>query len=175
MDTSEYYVTAEGLAAAIVNPEIHRTLRGILTGKAHPQTVKAIERRKLIAKEQRQGARTDHNTLITTGALDRIREIMQPVPGPVAEEVPAPKPAPKAAAGPTRYEAVQPQGPQLSPTLSTIYETVKSIGTASVEELKRANPVIAAMNPGTLRWAIQPLRKKGLLQSKRLEEVGSAA
>ena len=173
MEMTDYYVTPEGLAAALVNPEIHRTLRGILTGKAHPQTVKAVERRKLIAKDQRRAAHVDHNALILSGAIERIQQVMQPVPGPAAEEVPAPKPAPKPAAGPTRYEAVQPQGPQLSPTLSTIYETVKSIGTASVDELKKANPVIAAMNPGTLRWAIQQLRKKGLLQSKRLE--GEAA
>lgn len=170
METIEYYATPQGLAAAITDPEIERTLRGIITGRAHPQTVKAFERRNLIAREQRQ------HPLVTSGAIERLREYLRS--SNAAEVVPAAevasdvKPATlpkKATPGPTKYAAVVPAGPQLSPTFTLIYETVKAIGSASVTDLKAADPRIAAMNPGTLRWAIQQLRSKGLLVSQKID------
>jgi hypothetical protein len=180
---SQFYVTTEGLAAGLANPSVHQTLRGILVGRAHPSTIKAFERRHLIAPDKRTDIRADHNTMVLNGTLDRLRTILfttvqegdapdpaeandggQPevaVAPPKAPPAPAPKPAPPK----TRYTLAQRTEPVLSPIMEIIVGAIKTHGTASVEELRAASPEVAAINAGTLRWAIQQLRQRGVLAS----------
>lgn len=162
--TPHYYVTTEGLKAGLVNSELLLTLKGILLERAHPQTVKAFERRGLIAKDQRDGERADHNLLILSGAVDRIRHIVMPNGQPPT--TPASTAAvPHAGRQPVKYLPQEAPKPALPPTVQQVYDAFKKTGAASVPELMAADKAIKALNPGTLRWAIQQLRQKRLLET----------
>lgn len=155
---TQFYVTNEGLAAGLADPEILQTLRGILLDHAHPMTIKAFMKRGLVAQDKRTGTRADHNTLILTGAVERVREVLLP---------PAPDGIATQAKRPVRYVTQDNPRASLTPTVQKVYDAFKATGGGTYAELSD-HALLKGMNPGTLRWAIQQLRQRGLVENAQL-------
>lgn len=162
--TKQYFVTSDGLAAGLSNPEVLKTLQGILHGDAHPMTAKSFLRRGFIAEDKRDGPRADHNLLVLSGAVERIREVLlhgSPPPAAIATNgnghskrnvVYVPKAAPE---------------PEFSPTVEKVRKALTDfLQPVSFNEI-RSHKDLEHMNPGTLRWAIQVLRRAGMCESRQ--------
>lgn len=156
-----YYVTTDGLAAALSSPDILSTMRGILQGRAHPMTIKSFVKRNYIAKDMRAGTRADHNTLILSGAVERVREVLI--------NAPAPPPATSANGHGKKavtYALKSSPEPQFSPTVEKVKHAMSTLeGEVTFSQIAD-HPELRGMNPGTLRWAIQMLRRAGVCESK---------
>lgn len=160
----DYYVTNEGLAAALANPDVSLTLQGVLHGRAHPMTVRSLHKRGLIAPDKRGGARTDHNALVSSGAVERVREVLLQSNPPTAPAVEA---KPKG----VTY-TIKAGAPQFSPTVEKVKGAIESFGARPITFADIAgHETLQGMNPGTLRWAIQVLRRAGLCESSREAEA----
>jgi hypothetical protein len=71
-----YYVTAKGIAVAFSNEQTLGRLRRVLMGKADPRVTQALVRSGLLAKDKRAAVRVDHNEMIMSGVLDRMKQII---------------------------------------------------------------------------------------------------
>jgi hypothetical protein len=71
-----FYVTAKGLAVAFSNDAVLGRLKRVVAGKADPRLTKALMRGGLIQREKREAIRVDHNEMILTGTLDRMRQVL---------------------------------------------------------------------------------------------------
>jgi hypothetical protein len=157
---TQYYVTNDGLAAALANTEVLKTMQGILAGRAHAQTIKSFNRKGWIESDKRHQLRADHNTLILSGAVERIREVLVTSPAP---------PDAAASNGHSKRDVTYTLATPPPPTFSPTVEKVRSVLAASDKQLTfseiHAHPTLRKMNPGTLRWALQVLRRSGLARS----------
>lgn len=70
-----YFVTPRGLADAFNNPEVLNALRAVLTGHATMQAIQQYLADGLIGEDRRGQARIDHNILILSGAIERLRSV----------------------------------------------------------------------------------------------------
>lgn len=164
----EYFVTSAGLAAALASPNILATMKGVLIGKAHPMTVRSLHKRGYIEKDQRQGGRADHNTIILSGTVERVREVLvgPTLPPAVAQDT-GKKPR-----TPVTYSLTSAPEPEFSPTVEKVRRVMRSIAAEADFFTIASHPDLAGMNPGTLRNAIQQLRQAGVCQSHR-EEIAA--
>lgn len=160
-----YYVTNTGLAATLQNEDVLHTMQGILNGRAHPMTVRAFHKRGFIELDKRNGARTDHNALILGGAIERVRGVLlgpAPIPDATAHDT-GKKPRKL-----VTYSAADPK-PRFSPVVEKVRTALSSVeGELTFAQL-HALPELKDMNEGTLRWAIQVLRRAGACESKHTE------
>lgn len=164
-----YYVTNSGLAAALGNPDVAETMRGVVLGTAHPQTTRSFHKRGFVEVDRRGATRTDHNTLIISGAVERVRSVLLHS-GP---EDPAPAPEPPSHRSLVRYSvAPEPPTPALSPTCEKVLAAMQSNAEGlTFAELRAALPDV---NEGTLRWAIQELRRKRFAMNDDDRETAAA-
>ena len=73
---SGFYVTTKGLAVAFSNDAVLGRLKRVVGGKADPRLTKALLSSGLIQREKREALRVDHNEMILTGVLDRMRQVL---------------------------------------------------------------------------------------------------
>jgi len=71
-----FYVTSKGIASAFGSDAVMGRLRRALMGRTDPRMVKSLVRSGLLAKDKRAAIRVDHNELLMSGALDRMRQII---------------------------------------------------------------------------------------------------
>jgi hypothetical protein len=71
-----FYVTSKGIASAFGSEAVMGRLRRALMGRTDPRMVKSLVRSGLLAKDKRAAIRVDHNELLMSGALDRMRQII---------------------------------------------------------------------------------------------------
>lgn len=159
---TQFYVTSDGLAAGLSNPDVLKTLQGALEGRAHPMTVKSFKKRGYLAEDKREGPRADHNLLVLSGAVERIREVLLTgTPGENGRANGHAKRGRKAI-----YTIKPAPEPEFSPTVEKVRRALNSFSSpVSFSEIA-AHPDLKHMNPGTLRWAIQVLRRAGLCESQ---------
>lgn len=81
MDMARYFVTNAGLAAAFGDRRVLETLTNVLHGDAPKPLVQDLLRQGLIDEEHRdRPAQIDHNLLLLSGALDRLRDVLPEAP-----------------------------------------------------------------------------------------------
>lgn len=139
-----YYVTADGVAAVLTNPENLSVIRGALDRQR--DKVRACRRQGWIAPERRHHAtlRGDYTSLLLTGALEKVTAVQDS--GQTVRSL-------------VRYAATGRKPGALGPALAKVYRMVASHKDGlSTPDLLKALP---SMEPNTIRWAVQVLRQTG--------------
>lgn len=77
MDMPRYFVTPEGLAAAFKDERVLKAVTDILHGDATKSVIADYERKGLIDLDRRPPDRVDNNLLILSGALERLRTVVE--------------------------------------------------------------------------------------------------
>jgi hypothetical protein len=180
MDT-RYYVTNEGLSAAISDQAVLDNLRGILRGTPSDRGVLArYVKQGLLAKDKRRkfADRVDHTDIILNGHIERLIAAM---PSP-KEDTPVVVPKANGKAKPVKaakprqdvsgrrpfalYAAIVRRTlPVVPPSALKVYEALKGRPEPLSTEQILALPELAPSTPTTIRWAIQVLRTKGLVET----------
>jgi hypothetical protein len=94
MDMARYFVTADGLRAALLNDRVLHDFTRILTGEAPATLVARYRRQGLVDEDRRPSPQVDHNALVLSGTVERIRELLtQPTNGHPPATTPAEPPA----------------------------------------------------------------------------------
>ena len=164
---NRYYVTDAGLRAAVVNEQVLETLKAIIAGQPKPASIARMTRQQFIAPNKRHDERVDHNMIIVSGAIDRLRRVVDSI------EKPQPEPEPPAITFPRRPRVAYAHVPRrtippLTPAMQAIHEVFKrSTDPLTTADIMRA-PEAATLNPVTIRWAIQQLRQRGLVENVTL-------
>jgi hypothetical protein len=79
MDMAKYFVTARGLSEAFTNERVLENLTRILKEQAPRPVVQTYLSQGLIDIDRRPAPQVDHNALILSGALDRLRAVVKDV------------------------------------------------------------------------------------------------
>lgn len=82
MDMARYFVTAEGLRAAFLHDRVLKDITAILEGRARGPLVEDYRTKGLIDEDRRPPRQVDHNALIVSGAVTRIRDLLGANGGP---------------------------------------------------------------------------------------------
>lgn len=169
---NKFYVTTEGLAAAVVDQPILDNLRDVLTGKAEPITIARYVRQGYLGKEKRLGApRIDHNQIILASTIERLREAvvasgldLNVKPKAVEPKVTRPR-KPRARPYATYALITRQTMPEIPPSVQKLYDAIKAHGQPLTMADIRQFPEMQAFSLVTLRWGIQVLRRVGLLET----------
>lgn len=149
-----YFVTPQGMAASLANPDLLDTLSGILQGNAHPMTIRSLQKRNFIAYDRRE----------PLGALKEVRSVLLQNP-PVSPSTASPS---NGRRGPVSYTfRTTPALPPFTPTVERVLAVAKTLEGSVTYDTLHTHPDLADIQPGTLRWAIQVLRRAGLCASSR--------
>lgn len=148
-----YFVTPVGMASALANADLLDTINGVLLGNGHPMTVRSLLKRGYIELERR-------NPL---GALKEVRGVLLQNPQSAVSPL-----TPTPSSGPVTYQFHEtPALPRFTPTVERVLTAARSLtGTVTYDTL-HTHSDLKDLNPGTLRWAIQVLRRAGLCSSSR--------
>jgi hypothetical protein len=148
-----FYVTPDGLAAAVRNPTVREQLRDSLLHSAVRQPRKMLALGYL-AREQRRQPRLDTTTLVLSGLVDQIAPY-------VRRTDPVPEPSPR-----VRYTVTKVRPARLGPSLQQVY-TALAVAPATTPELYTRLP---QMDRNTLRWAVQVLRQRHFVRTVHVSE-----
>jgi hypothetical protein len=161
-----FFVTNEGISAALGSGEILGNLKSVLLSQAAPRVIGQLKKRGFIAPEKRKNPlRVEHNALVLDGVIDRIRTIAAPQRTNGGK--PAEEPRSRLLAPRIGYVAVRPgSSPRdLTPSTEQVY---KALGKRP-QRIGEIAEKVKDVHPNTIRWAIQILRQRRLVKSIVLE------
>lgn len=168
---SKFYATKFGIAASLVDAKVHQEIKGAVSGNAPALVAQRLIRDGYIAEDLRSG--TNITALATNGTLDQLRSVIESLHQPTERVVPhkSPRHADPSkqhwGRTPVGYVIQPPKGtdlPLLSPAAKAVYDMLRDTPQSAAELARKAR----SLNPGTVRWAIQMLRQKGLALSQPL-------
>lgn len=178
---SKHFVTRQGLAVGLVDNSVQKKLQDVLINRSDPETLRTLVEHGLIQEERRADNQANNNTLVLNGSVDRIRQAVQEssvmVLSPFLKTDPqgrANENAPRKNGNgkprrfwgrtPILYE-IKPRKriPVLTGPTETLYSTLRDAkkGMTAKELMTKHKD----MTEITIRWALQALRQKGLVQS----------
>lgn len=166
---SKYYVTSRGLAAAFTDPAILNTLTDLLHGEndIDPQSLLA---QGLIAAERRDQPHVSHNLLIVSGAVGRLRAVLNGgMSAPTAHVSPAPARSTDLRTVPRKLyrltSAVTPATLRGLPSAARhVHDALQRLDVGTVRSLADAT----GLNRRTVENGISALRKIGAIEDVAL-------